>query len=492
MNKLRNVWLLLLLLVGFAACSDDENDAQVVLSTQEVKLPVNGGTGTFTVQTLGSWTIEADGQTWYTVSPMQGSGATEVTVTAEPSTDVASRSANLVVRCGSSSASLVITQIGTSNPSDPAEQEVFIRAKGGDKEVVLPANAGYDVMIPAEASWLTVKEEKTGSLVLSAAANENTDQNRTAEVSITKPDGSSLATLTVTQSWRNVEPGELLFQEIFLTSNVIAETGKVDTRSMEQYFILTNNTDEELEIGGVAFGESEIASWSSAQSNLVWNPDNRDEMAAYRALYVIPADRGKHTLAAHESVLIVNNARNYKANNATSFDLSGADFEWYDESTVSSMPDYDNPDVPNMDVWITYTTTIFILDSKSCRGYFIASIPSNTTADDLQNNEEYLWTGERSWTVASTGKDFSSQFSFNVLPNDWILDAVVVGTQEQHEYTPFSTTLDAGFTYCAVNDKDESRYGKSMIRKKNADGTLVDTNNSTNDFTPAATASLAE
>ena len=31
-----------------------------------------------------------------------------------------------------------------------------------------------------------------------------------------------------------------------------------------------------------------------------------------------------------------------------------------------------------------------------------------------------------------------------------------------------------------------------MIRKKNDDGTLVDSNNSTNDFEPAATASLAQ
>ena len=86
MNKLKNVWLLMLLLVGFAACSDNNDDAQVVLSTGEVNLKVDGGTGTFTVQTLGDWTIETDGQTWYTVAPMQGSGATEVTVTAEAST----------------------------------------------------------------------------------------------------------------------------------------------------------------------------------------------------------------------------------------------------------------------------------------------------------------------------------------------------------------------------------------------------------------------
>ena len=69
MEKLKNVWLLLLLLVGMAACSDDDDNVQVTLSTREVKLEVTGGTTSFTVQTVGDWTIETDGQSWYTVSP---------------------------------------------------------------------------------------------------------------------------------------------------------------------------------------------------------------------------------------------------------------------------------------------------------------------------------------------------------------------------------------------------------------------------------------
>lgn len=493
MNRLKNVWLLLVLLVGFAACSDDQNDAQVVLSTQEVDLAVDGGTATFTVQTLGDWTIETDGQTWYTVSPMQGSGAAEVTVTAETSTEVASRSANLIVRCGSSSATLVLTQIGTSNPADPSNQEISIRAKGGDKEIVLPSNDGYSVVIPSDASWLTVKEEKTGSVVLTAAAYDSASENRTAEVTVNNTDGSRLATLTVTQSWRNVEPGELLIQEIFLTSNLIAETGKTDSRNMEQYFILTNNTDEELEIGGVAICESAITSQSSTQSNFAWDPDRRDDVAAIQSMYVIPKDQGKHTLAAHESVLIVNNAQNYKESNTSSFDLSGADFEWFNETTNTSFMDVDNPDVPNLDVWISNTITIYVLNVQMNRGYLIASLPSNLTATDFVDASDYVWSGTRSWTVTSSGRDFSTAFNYQYVPNDWVLDAVVVATQESGvDSNPFSLSLDAGFTYCAASSSDETRYGKSMIRKKNDDGTLVDSNNSTNDFEPAATASLAQ
>ena len=248
MEKLKNVWLLLLLLVGMAACSDDDDNVQVTLSTREVKLEVTGGTTSFTVQTVGDWTIETDGQSWYTVSPQQGTGTTEVTVTAEASGEVASRSANLVVRSGSALATLVVTQTGTENPADPSNQTIKVRAKGGDREIVLPANEGYEVTIPTDADWVKLKEKKSGSVVLTLAANEAGDHYRTAAVTVSKTDGSHLATLNLSQSWRNVEPGELLFQEVFLTSNLIAETGKTDSRNMEQYFILTNNTDEELEI----------------------------------------------------------------------------------------------------------------------------------------------------------------------------------------------------------------------------------------------------
>ncbi|MBO4844431.1 MAG: DUF4876 domain-containing protein [Bacteroidales bacterium] len=56
---------------------------------------------------------------------------------------------------------------------------------------------------------------------------------------------------------------------------------------------------------------------------------------------------------------------------------------------------------------------------------------------------------------------------------------------------PWPDAFDSGWTYCGEFDGDTSRFGKSVLRKT-ADKKLVDTNNSTNDFTPNATPSLAE
>ena len=59
---------------------------------------------------------------------------------------------------------------------------------------------------------------------------------------------------------------------------------------------------------------------------------------------------------------------------------------------------------------------------------------------------------------------------------------------DENEYWP--AAFDAGWTFCGEYDGDPARLGKSVRRSVNAEGKLVDTNNSTNDFTPNATPSL--
>jgi hypothetical protein len=52
-----------------------------------------------------------------------------------------------------------------------------------------------------------------------------------------------------------------------------------------------------------------------------------------------------------------------------------------------------------------------------------------------------------------------------------------------------SSTIDAGYTHCGQVDKDQNRFGKAVVRKKNGN-MWVDTNNSTNDFEADAKPSL--
>jgi hypothetical protein len=69
------------------------------------------------------------------------------------------------------------------------------------------------------------------------------------------------------------------------------------------------------------------------------------------------------------------------------------------------------------------------------------------------------------------------------MPNDWIVDAVGLGVTEAHEWNVVSSTLDAGYAHCGKTTSDKSRYGKAVVRKKDATtGKWIDTNNSSDDF----------
>ena len=111
MKNLKRILLLAFLAIGMAACS--ENDGPVTLSSNEVNLDMKGGTGSFTVEAPGEWYIETDGQTWYTVSPMQGSGTTEVTVTITSSEEVAPRAAVITVYGSGNSVATVAKSVKT-------------------------------------------------------------------------------------------------------------------------------------------------------------------------------------------------------------------------------------------------------------------------------------------------------------------------------------------------------------------------------------------
>ena len=77
-----------------------------------------------------------------------------------------------------------------------------------------------------------------------------------------------------------------------------------------------------------------------------------------------------------------------------------------------------------------------------------------------------------------------------VIPGEWVLDAVNCSLADSFYQNPWPAAFDAGWTFCGEYDGDPARLGKSVRRSVNAEGKLVDTNNSTNDFTPNATPSL--
>lgn len=101
----------------------------------------------------------------------------------------------------------------------------------------------------------------------------------------------------------------------------------------------------------------------------------------------------------------------------------------------------------------------------------------------------YKWEGK--YINHSLAGDFEMSISKAYkIPNTWVLDGVNTAIEEDFQYTSWDESIDAGWTHCGKIDKDPERYGKSVLRKRGNDGKLIDTNNSTNDFTPDSTPSL--
>lgn len=241
----------------------------------------------------------------------------------------------------------------------------------------------------------------------------------------------------------------------------------------DQYFKITNNSDQILYADSIIIMESAFRN-DNPQKYL---KDLRNEGFAAQAIYMIPGSGKDVPVKPGESLLIALNAKNHKTVNGASFDLSKADFEFYDESKVS-VKDEDNPSVKNLDKWYCYTQSFFVLNMHGNNAYAIAKIRG--TKDDFLKNNTY-----DAEYYATNGKLMTTKAYF--VPNAWIIDAVNLSYKDNdHQWRVMSILLDKGYTYCSDNKNDKSGIGTAVVRKV-ANGKYADTNNSTEDFTPKAT-----
>ncbi len=274
-----------------------------------------------------------------------------------------------------------------------------------------------------------------------------------------------------------------VIEEIFFTGTL---TPGGDQYYQDRYFKIYNNSDQVLYADGLALLESVFLTVKKED----YTPDLMKSAFTTNAIYVVPGSGTEHPVQPGESFVLCDVAIDHRSANPNSFDLSGADFEWYDEST-NWVTDVDNPAVPNMDKWYCYTASIWGPHNRGFQSYAIAKIgvDKETFLRDYYYEFEYTFVFEEySFPMSDEG--------FKV-PNSWIVDAVNLSIAPMFEWIVTDPSLDAGWSYCGQVDKDPNRYGKSVRRKTEstaADGRriLMDTNNSTNDFTPEATPSLKQ
>ena len=473
--------LLLILSAALALAACNEEDPIFTLSTEELKFDANGGTQTVFISTNRDWTAQVpQADTWYTVSVTSGNSDTEVTVTVEPYEDATPRTSTLTFDTSLGLQSFKITQNGPVPPEQPESSALKVRGRGG--RVAFPAVQGYVYGVGETPEWISVVETRKDSVVLQLDTNR-TDAYRSTEIVLSTTAGAELEKVSLEQSWRDIEPGELLIEEIYFAGSALPTTGKPDKHNGDQYIKITNNSEELLYADGIIISEAKYPS----TLNYEFLEPIKDKYCGVGTAYVIPGNGTDVPVKPGTSLIIANNALNHTETNPNAFDLSNADFEWYDKSTVAAQQDIDNPDVPNLDVWFSYTNSYFVLHKQGFQGLIISLPPYGIGMDNFL--KDYKWEGD--YINHSKAGDFNMSISKAYkIPNQWVIDGVNLSLEVKFFANSWDDSIDSGYTGCGKIDQDPDKYGKSVLRKKNENGKLIDTNNSTNDFTRDSTPSL--
>lgn len=458
-----------------AACNKEAPTPTLSLDTTNLEFSAEGGSKTVKLESNTEWTVTTDEQDWYTVSPASGNGNAELTVTLNAHTEAIARSAEVLVEASGLVSTLAIVQNRPVTPNNPAELNYLVRAY--EQDFSIPAPAGFTYKTALHGEGVTLVSEDAEKIVLHFDANTGTEYKNAALV-VSTTDDIVLETATLKQSWRNIEEGELVIDEVFFTGFKLPDSDNVDSSAGDQYVKLTNTTDETLYADGVMFAISETSSQKSS-TGAYWAYPELPDGVGINTLYVIPGNGRDVAIEPGKSLVLAIAAQNFKAENGVGCDLSKADFEFYDVSGNDNFPDTDNPDVENLNNWLKSSWTFTSLHNRGYESYAIALPPYGLTSKTFMEN--HAWEGQR--VMDFNGYHFERDITdAYIIPNGWVLDAVNCAVDEDLATLAFNATVDAGYTNVSTIDSDPERFGKSILRKRDADGKIVDTNNSTNDF----------
>lgn len=340
------------------------------------------------------------------------------------------------------------------------------------------ANTGLTTLLDVSPEGLLTQKLPFGSYTFSLEATisyevgEEKVQGKAksyVENVLVKPETSP----TVCKFFLINEKANFVIKELFYTGNTTPE-GK--SYNGDKYFLIYNNSDSVLYADGLLISQSKFL--TSAQN--MYTPDVMNEAFTTSQIVMIPGDGDDYPIQPGAQFVVANNAINHLEYNANSLDLSTAEFEI---DLIASI-NVDNPLVPNT----IGVTGSLLMNNQGLQSYVIAKLPKDVSVDQYLKDNFYTY----SWKNALGNTQTSTGYK---LPNDYIIDAVNVGIQQNYQWLVTAPSIDMGYTYTSVINADLNRFGKSVIRKvlsTSATGKdiLQDTNNSAADFIPQAKPSL--
>jgi hypothetical protein len=270
----------------------------------------------------------------------------------------------------------------------------------------------------------------------------------------------------------------------------------------DQFIEIHNNSDQVLYADslyiGQVYGRQSFTSsnyytltngqmdWSRSV-NMPADIDANNDFVYTRTLLMIPGTGTTYPVQPGSSIVIAQTAMNHQVpwtgangttitvkNPALTVDLSGADFEAYYASFLSTplASDVDNLSVPNLEV-LQYFGNDWILDNNGRDGYVIFKVDGSQT---VKNWPMY--------NFPTTSTPSATAVKYYQVPLKYVIDAVEIQPNTAEDRIPkkFGAQYDAGFAFVPKG----AYSSQSAIRKtqKTVNGRVVlkDTNNSTEDF----------
>ncbi len=244
----------------------------------------------------------------------------------------------------------------------------------------------------------------------------------------------------------------------------------------DKYIEIYNNSSEVLYADGLCIAET---AFNTAMYLNQLDPDNRASKTAVSSVYRIPGNGTDYPVQPGETLLICDIAIDHRTANSNSFDLSAADFEWYDDHEY----DVDVPEVTNMVKMVSTSASIWSLHNRGFKSYVLFKL-DNVTPEQFAINNAYHY----DYKLIFGGSEYDMDADAWEVSNDIIIDAVECSTPSDYEWKALNPSLDLTWTHSG--DGDDSRYGKSVKRKvsytENGRVVLLDTNDSAFDFIATA------
>lgn len=209
-------------------------------------------------------------------------------------------------------------------------------------------------------------------------------------------------------------------------------------------------------------------------------------------VYQFPGTGREYPLAPGAEITICQSAVDHRDGGLASVDLRQAAFQWVDAKNAflfNKKPMPHNPAVPDMRPIYVHQDRpdlqgqgMWVIHSGGVQAFALARFKGTTSPEEYVKDQAHYFGYTWKFVSPSLTKTMSCKYPPIMVPTSWVEDAVVLGVKEKYEWSVVSPLLDAGF--CGVTEKwnDKTRFGKSVQRRKNTDGSWVDTNNSSEDF----------